>query len=78
MTSVSTGNYCTAHIMKFVSSKNKGTPLEDGEMGFSGNSSDLIRAASVKSNDSTRVRSDSMARPAASDVSRGRRHRYSQ
>lgn len=62
--------------MKFVSSKNKGTPLGDDETGFSGNSADLIRAASVKSSDSARMQSDAMKHTAGSETSGVRRHRY--
>lgn len=61
--------------MKFIPSKNKGTPLED-EANFSGNSMDLIRTASVKSGDSVRVRGEGMARPAGSEMNGGRRHRW--
>ncbi len=63
--------------MKFIPSKSKGTPLGD-EPGFSGTSSDLIRAGSVKSNGSARngmAPTDGPANPSAANLSGMRKHR---
>lgn len=66
--------------MKFIPSKNKGTPLGD-EMpaSYTGNSADLIRAGSVKSNGSARNMApvDGPAHPSAApaNISGMRKHR---